>query len=153
MLLKWAQTILIKLKLHCDRQSVSKSWCRAPSGAHDQIFITVWQLRSCFSVTPSVREDGFVLFICCWPLQLSLSRVRVPWDWRPYFTVSDLRLPFSSPRTTRRVTAAGPLYIASARSAQTTQLPTALLLRVCLLQPLPSNDRCLQNHYLGMAIA
>jgi hypothetical protein len=29
-------------------QSVSKSWCRAPSGAHDQIFITVWQLRSCF---------------------------------------------------------------------------------------------------------
>jgi hypothetical protein len=25
-----------------DGQSVSKSWCRAPSGAHDQIFITVW---------------------------------------------------------------------------------------------------------------
>jgi hypothetical protein len=24
-----------------DGQSVSKSWCRAPSGAHDQIFITV----------------------------------------------------------------------------------------------------------------
>jgi hypothetical protein len=31
-----------------DGQSASKSWCRAPSGAHDQIFITVWQLRSCF---------------------------------------------------------------------------------------------------------
>jgi hypothetical protein len=31
-----------------DGQSVSKSWCRAPSGAHDQIFITAWQLRSCF---------------------------------------------------------------------------------------------------------
>jgi hypothetical protein len=30
-------------------QSVSKSWCRAPSGAHDQIFITLWQLRYCFS--------------------------------------------------------------------------------------------------------
>jgi hypothetical protein len=29
------------------------------------------------------REDGF-------------SRLRVPWDLRPYFTVSDLRLPFSS---------------------------------------------------------
>jgi hypothetical protein len=27
-----------------DRQS----WCQAPSGAHDQIFITVWQLQSCF---------------------------------------------------------------------------------------------------------
>jgi hypothetical protein len=24
-----------------DGQSVSKSWCQAPSGAHDQIFITV----------------------------------------------------------------------------------------------------------------
>jgi hypothetical protein len=24
-----------------DGQSVSKSWCRAPSGAHDQIFTTV----------------------------------------------------------------------------------------------------------------
>jgi hypothetical protein len=31
-------------------------------------------------------------------------RFRVPWDSRPYFTVSDLRLPFSSPPTTRRVT-------------------------------------------------
>jgi hypothetical protein len=37
-----------KSKLHCDWQSVSKSWCRAPSGAYDQIFITVWQLQSCF---------------------------------------------------------------------------------------------------------
>jgi hypothetical protein len=27
-------------------QSVSKFWYRAPSGAHDQIFISVWQLRS-----------------------------------------------------------------------------------------------------------
>jgi hypothetical protein len=37
-----------KSKSHCDWRSVSKSWCRAPSGAYDQIFITVWQLRSCF---------------------------------------------------------------------------------------------------------
>jgi hypothetical protein len=29
-------------------QSVSKSWCRAPFGAYDQIFSTVCQLRSCF---------------------------------------------------------------------------------------------------------
>jgi hypothetical protein len=35
-------------------QSVSKSWCRAPSGAHDQIFITVWQLQSCFCGVPSL---------------------------------------------------------------------------------------------------
>jgi hypothetical protein len=38
------------------------------------------------------------------PCQRSLSWVQVPWDSRPYFTVSDLRLPFSSPPTTRRVT-------------------------------------------------
>jgi hypothetical protein len=30
-------------------QSVSKSWCRAPSGAHDQIFI-VWHNSTCFFV-------------------------------------------------------------------------------------------------------
>jgi hypothetical protein len=45
-----------------DGQSVSKSWCRAPSGAYDQIFITVWQLRSCFFFVerPLWGEDGSV---------------------------------------------------------------------------------------------
>jgi hypothetical protein len=38
------------------------------------------------------------------PCQRSLSQVRVPWFSRPYFAVSDLRLPFSSPPTTRRLT-------------------------------------------------
>jgi hypothetical protein len=38
------------------------------------------------------------------PYQRSLSRVRVPWDSRPHFTLSDLRLPFSSLPPTRRVT-------------------------------------------------
>jgi hypothetical protein len=33
------------------------------------------------------------------------SRVRAPWDSRPYFTVSDSRLLFLSPPTTRRATA------------------------------------------------
>jgi hypothetical protein len=36
--------------------------------------------------------------------QRSLSWVRFRLDSQPYFTVSDLRLPFSSPPTTRRVT-------------------------------------------------
>jgi hypothetical protein len=53
---------------------------------------------------PLWREDGSLFCICCWPWPGSLSRVRVPWDSWPYFTVSDLRLPFSSPPTTRRVT-------------------------------------------------
>jgi hypothetical protein len=32
--------------------SVSRSWCRAQSGAYDQIFITVWQLRSFYCGAP-----------------------------------------------------------------------------------------------------
>jgi hypothetical protein len=57
------------------------------------------------------------------PCQRSLSRVRVPWDSRPYFTVSNLRLPFLSPLTTRSVmvwqlTAHSSRYIAAARTSQ-----------------------------------
>jgi hypothetical protein len=52
---------------------------------------------------PLWLEDGSVFCICCWPSPGSLSRVRVPWDSWSCFTVSDLRLPFSSPPTTRRV--------------------------------------------------
>jgi hypothetical protein len=44
-----------------DGQSVSKSWCRAPSGAHDQILITVWQLRSCFCGAPSLTRGRVCL--------------------------------------------------------------------------------------------
>jgi hypothetical protein len=43
-------------KSHCDWQSVSKSWCPAPSGAHDQICITIWQLQSCFCGAPSLTR-------------------------------------------------------------------------------------------------
>jgi hypothetical protein len=39
-----------------------------PSGAYVQIFITAWQLRSCFSRRPLWREDGSVFCICCWSL-------------------------------------------------------------------------------------
>jgi hypothetical protein len=50
-------------------QSVSKSWCRAPSGAHDQIFTTVLTVTFLFFVgCPLWREDGSVFCICCWPL-------------------------------------------------------------------------------------
>jgi hypothetical protein len=44
-----------------DGQSVSKSWYRAPSGAHDQIFIYVWQLRSCSCGVPSLTRDWICL--------------------------------------------------------------------------------------------
>jgi hypothetical protein len=42
--------------------------------------------------------------MCRWPLPAQSFSVVVPWDLLPYFTVSDLRLPLSSPPTTRRIT-------------------------------------------------
>jgi hypothetical protein len=44
-----------------DGQSISKSWRRAPSGDHDQIFITLWQLRSCFCGSPSLTRGRFCI--------------------------------------------------------------------------------------------
>jgi hypothetical protein len=55
-------------------------------------------------VRPLWRVNGSVFCICCGPRQRSLSRVVNSWDSWPYFTVSGMRLPFSSPPTTRRVT-------------------------------------------------
>jgi hypothetical protein len=46
-----------------DGESVSKSWCRAPSGTRGQIFITIWQLRSCFCREPSLTR-GRVCLLC-----------------------------------------------------------------------------------------
>jgi hypothetical protein len=37
-----------------------------PSGASDQIFICLWQLRPCFCGRPLWREDGSDFCICCW---------------------------------------------------------------------------------------
>jgi hypothetical protein len=67
--------------------------------------ITIWQLRSYFCGAPSLTRGWGLSFVyAAGSSQHSLSRVRVPWYSRPYFTVSDLRLPISSPLTTRRVT-------------------------------------------------
>jgi hypothetical protein len=52
----------------------------------------------------SDERTGLSFVNAAGPCQRRLSRVLVPWDSRLYFTVSDLRLPFSSPPTTRRVT-------------------------------------------------
>jgi hypothetical protein len=40
-----------------DSQSVCLSWCRAPSGAHDQIFIFHWKLQSCPYGAPSLTRS------------------------------------------------------------------------------------------------
>jgi hypothetical protein len=52
----------------------------------------------------SDERTGLSFAIATGPRQRSNFRVRIPWDSRPYFTVSDSRLPFSSLPTTRRVT-------------------------------------------------
>jgi hypothetical protein len=49
----------------------------------------------------SDERTGLSFTIAAGARQSSHSRVRVPWDSRPYFTVSDSRLPFSWPPTTR----------------------------------------------------
>jgi hypothetical protein len=61
-------SVYVYQKSHCDWRSVSKSWYRAPSGAHYQIFISVWQLCSCFVGRPLSREDGSVFCMSRKPL-------------------------------------------------------------------------------------
>jgi hypothetical protein len=83
-----------------DGQSASLSWNKA----------LIWGLRPdfyyCQAVTGllmwgalSDERTGLSFTSAAGPRQRSYSRVRVPW---PYFTVSDSRLPFSPPPTTRR---------------------------------------------------
>jgi hypothetical protein len=85
-----------------DGQSASLSWNKAP----------IWSLRPDLYYCPSVagllmwgalsdERTGLSPTIAAGSSQRSHSRVRAPWDSRPYFTVSDLRLPISSPLTTR----------------------------------------------------
>jgi hypothetical protein len=52
-------------------------------------------------VALSDERMGLWFTIAAGPRQRSHSRVRVPWDSRPYFTLSDSRLPFSSLPTAR----------------------------------------------------
>jgi hypothetical protein len=64
--------------------------------------MTIARLLMCGAL--SDKRTGLSFTTAAGPRQRSHSRVRVPWDLRPYFTVSDSSLPFSSPPTTPRVT-------------------------------------------------
>jgi hypothetical protein len=52
----------------------------------------------------SDEKTGLSFTISAGPRQHSHTRFRVPWESWPYFTVSDSRLPFMWPPTTRRAT-------------------------------------------------
>jgi hypothetical protein len=88
-----------------DGGSASLSWNNAP----------IWGLRPDFYYCETVgglliwgalsdERTGLSFTTAAGSLQRSHSSVRVPWDSRPYFTVSDSRLPFSSPPMNCRVT-------------------------------------------------
>jgi hypothetical protein len=93
-----------KSHIATDGQSISKSWCWATSGSHDQMFITLWQLRSSFLGRPLWREDGFVVSIYC----LSSPAKSFSDPSTLAFVTIFYRLRFetflSSPLTTRKVT-------------------------------------------------
>jgi hypothetical protein len=134
-----------------DGQSASLSLYKAPIRGLRPDFYFRTENGICLTVTFLIPwgalsgERTALSFVCAaGPCQRSLSLVLVPWDLRLYFTVSDLRLPFSSPPTTRRVTvevfdpastrvslviSVAPRNIASARTSQKTPLPTVLLLQ------------------------
>jgi hypothetical protein len=88
-----------------DGQSASLSWNKTP----------IWGSRPDFYYCQTVagllmwgalsdERTGLSFTIAAGTSQRSHSLIRAPWDSRPYFTVSDLRLPISSPPMTRRVT-------------------------------------------------
>lgn len=45
-----------------DGESVGVSWCRDASGAHDQVFVTVWQLQS-FPKAPTLTRGRGLSFL------------------------------------------------------------------------------------------
>jgi hypothetical protein len=63
-----------------DGQSISKSWYQAPSGAHDQIFITLTVTALFFWGALSDERTGLSFIYADGPRQRNLSRVRFPWD-------------------------------------------------------------------------
>jgi hypothetical protein len=87
-----------------DSQSACLSWIKSPvSSLRPDFYYS--QIFACLLMWGVLSDDRTDLSftIAPGPRQSSHFRVRLPWDSWPYFTVSDSRLPFSSPPTTRRL--------------------------------------------------
>jgi hypothetical protein len=88
-----------------DGQSASLSCNKAPMWGLRPDFYYCQTVAGMLMWSPlSDERMGLSFVYAASPCQRSLSRVQVTCDSRPYFTVSDLRLPFSSPPMTRRAT-------------------------------------------------
>jgi hypothetical protein len=88
-----------------DGQPASLSWNKAPIwGLRQDLYYCLTVASLLFWGVLSDERPGLSFTTTAGPCQRSHFLVRVPWDSWPYFIVSDSRLPFSSPPTTRRVT-------------------------------------------------
>jgi hypothetical protein len=105
-------------------QSASLPWNKAaiwdlrPDLYYCQTVGCLWMWRAL-----SDEMTGLSFIIAVGPRQRSYSWVRVPWDSRPYFTLSDYKLPFLSPPTTRKVT----MEVFDSASTRETAVPAVLL--------------------------
>jgi hypothetical protein len=123
---------------------IRNSWCRAPSGANDQMFITFDSCGLVFVGRPLWREDWSVFFICCWPSPAYSFSDPSPLGPVTIFSCLRFETSFSSFPTARRVTVevfdpastrvwlGVPRYIASVRTQQKSLFPNNPSIFACV---------------------
>jgi hypothetical protein len=106
-----------------DGQPASLSWNKAPFwGLRPDLYYCLKVAGLLILGALSNERTGLLFTIAAGSRQRSHFRVRIPYDSWPYFTVSYLRLPFSSPPTTRRVTVE--VFDPASTRVSLTELPT-----------------------------
>jgi hypothetical protein len=138
--------------------------------------ITIWQLRSCFCGAPSLARGRVCLLYMLLGLPSAVFLGSwVPWYSRPYFTVSDLRLPILSPLndsqghgggirprlhtspptlhyTTLHYTTLTPLHYTTLTPLLITSWHGPHREHCSCIQLFPWKHACLRNHYLVTAV-
>jgi hypothetical protein len=122
-------------------QSPSLSWNKAPIwGFRPDLYYC--QTVACLLMWGVLSDErtGLSFAIAAGPRQCSHSRVRVTWVKRPYFTVSDSRLPYFSPPTNHRAMVEG-FDPTSTRVSLTSQSQSQSYLTTGGLPPISSSWR------------